>query len=478
MTLRIYDTRARALRDFLPLEPGRVGIYVCGPTVQSPAHVGHLRSAIAFDILRRWLLESGFDVTLVRNVTDIDDKVLVNAEAQGRAWWELATANTRAFNDVYDAVGVLPPSMEPRATGHVPDMVVIISELIARGHAYATGDGNVWFDVRSWPSYGELSGQRPDAMQGETAEAASGKRDPLDFALWKARRPGEPESASWDTPWGRGRPGWHIECSGMAKRYLGPVFDIHGGGLDLQFPHHENELAQSTAAGDEFARYWMHHGLLNAGAEKMSKSLGNFQLATEALAEVRPVVLRYAMAAPHYRSVSQWTDEVLAEAATAYARIETFVRNASAAVAAAEPAEQPAEQPADEASTTWAVFAAAMDDDLGVPAGLALIHGAVRAGNTLLEADGSRAELAAVLSVVRRMLSVLGLDPDQWPSADDGGRLTGVVDELVQVALTARSEARARKDFTAADSIRDRLVAAGIVVEDTAAGARWRLAGD
>ncbi|MCU1679000.1 MAG: cysteinyl-tRNA synthetase, partial [Frankiales bacterium] len=240
MTLRIYDTRARALRDFTPLDPGRVGIYVCGPTVQSPAHVGHLRSAIAFDILRRWLLECGFEVTLVRNVTDIDDKVLVNADALGRDWWELATANTRAFNDAYDAVGVLPPSMEPRATGHVPDMVAIIAELIERGHAYAAGDGNVWFDVRSWPAYGELSGQRPDAMQGESAEAVAGKRDPLDFALWKAIRPGEPGSASWDTPWGRGRPGWHIECSAMAKRYLGPVFDIHGGGLDLQVPHHEN----------------------------------------------------------------------------------------------------------------------------------------------------------------------------------------------------------------------------------------------
>jgi cysteinyl-tRNA synthetase len=459
------------LRDFEPLRPGAVGIYICGPTVQSPAHVGHLRSAIAFDVLRRWLLESGFDVTLVRNVTDIDDKVLVNAVAAGRPWWELATANTRLFNEVYDAVGVLPPSMEPRATGHVPDMVELIARLLDRGHAYATGDGNVWFDVRSWPAYGELSGQRPDAMQGDAADAVAGKRDPLDFALWKAARPDEPASATWETPWGRGRPGWHIECSAMARRYLGAEFDIHGGGLDLQFPHHENELAQSTAAGDGFARYWMHHGLLNAGAEKMSKSLGNFQLAAEALAEVRPVVLRYAMLAPHYRSVTAWTDEVLAEAAAAYARLETFVRNAAGMVDGVEPA-------ASGGSATWDEFAAAMDDDLGVPQGLAIIHGAVRAGNSLLESGGDRAQLAAVLAVVRRMLGVLGLEPGQWPAGDGGGRLTSVVDELVQLALTARAEARARKDFAAADQIRDRLVAAGVVVEDTPAGARWRLAGE
>jgi cysteinyl-tRNA synthetase len=471
VTLRIYDTRSRALRDFEPLRPGQVGIYVCGPTVQSPAHVGHLRSAIAFDVLRRWLLESGYDVTLVRNVTDIDDKVLVNAVAAGRPWWELATANTRLFNEVYDAVGVLPPSMEPRATGHVPDMIELIARLLELGHAYATGDGNVWFDVRSWPAYGELSGQRPDAMQGDAADAVAGKRDPLDFALWKASRPEEPESASWETPWGRGRPGWHIECSAMARRYLGAEFDIHGGGLDLQFPHHENELAQSAAAGDAFARYWMHHGLLNAGAEKMSKSLGNFQLASDALAEVRPVVFRYAMLAPHYRSVTAWTDEVLTEAATAYGRLETFVRNATEIVGGVEPVEGAA-------SATWHEFAAAMDDDLGVPQGLAVIHGAVRAGNSLLEAGGDRMELAAVLAVVRRMLAVLGLEPGQWPGSGDGGRLTAVVDGLVQLALSARAEARARKDFTAADEIRDRLVAAGVVVEDTSAGARWRLAGE
>ncbi|MDQ1724660.1 MAG: cysteinyl-tRNA synthetase, partial [Frankiaceae bacterium] len=241
MTLRIYDTRARALRDFVPLEPGRVGIYVCGPTVQSPAHVGHLRSAIAFDLLRRWLQESGYDVLFLRNVTDIDDKVLVNADKLGRPWWEVATTNTRAFNEAYDAVGVLPPSVEPRATGHIPDMVALIERLIGAGHAYAPGDGNVWFDVRSLPSYGELSGQRPDAMQGDPADMTSGKRDSLDFALWKASKASEPASASWETPWGRGRPGWHIECSAMASRYLGPVFDIHGGGIDLQFPHHENE---------------------------------------------------------------------------------------------------------------------------------------------------------------------------------------------------------------------------------------------
>ena len=466
MSLRIYDTRTRSLRDFEPLSPGRVGVYVCGPTVQSPAHVGHLRSAVAFDILRRWLTELGNEVLFVRNVTDIDDKIFVNAEKQRREWWEVATANTRAFNDVYDAVNVLPPSMEPRATGHVPDMVQLIARLIDAGHAYATGDGDVWFDVRSLSSYGELSGQRPDAMQGDPADNVSGKRDALDFALWKGAKPGEPLSASWETPWGRGRPGWHIECSAMATRYLGPSFDIHGGGIDLQFPHHENELAQSVGAGDEFARYWMHNGLVNSGAEKMSKSLGNFLLATELLEQVRPVVLRYFIGAPHYRSVLTWSEEGLTEAATAYGRIETFVRNASALVGETTATDD----------TMWAEFTAAMNDDLAVPTALAVIHGAVRTGNTLLEAADA-AGLAPVLGVVRRMLRVLALDPDQWPSASGDDRLTSVVDELVQVALAARAEARARKDFAASDEIRDRLIAAGILVEDTPAGARWRLAG-
>ncbi len=463
MSLRLYDTAARAVRDFTPVHPGRASVYVCGLTVQGPPHVGHIRSAIVFDVLRRWLEHSGLDVTYVRNVTDIDDKILAKAEDAGMPWWAWAYAHELAVTRAYDVLGVLPPTYEPRATGHVPDMVTLIERLIERGHAYRSED-DVYFDVRSYPQYGALTRQRIDDLQpAADTDTDERKRDPRDFALWKAAKDGEPETASWPTPWGRGRPGWHIECSAMVKRYLGAEFDIHGGGVDLRFPHHENEQAQSRAAGDHFARYWMHHGWVTLGGEKMSKSLGNTALVDEVVKRVRPVELRYYLVGPHYRSTVEFTDESLAEAATAYRRLESFVQRAAERVGTGEPGALPAE------------FTAAMDDDLGTPAAIAVVHEAVRRGNTAL-ADGDDAAVAETLGAVRAMLGVLGLDPldPRWSGGGDE-RLGQVTDGLVALALEQRQAARARKDFAAADAIRDQLKALGVQVEDTPQGTRWEL---
>jgi cysteinyl-tRNA synthetase len=464
VALQLYDTRSRQVREFTPLTPGRVSIYVCGPTVQAPPHVGHLRAAVAFDILRRWLTASGYDVVFATNVTDIDDKILHNAGHEDIPWWRLAERNTRLFREAYDAVGVLPPTVEPRATGHVPEMITLMQRLIDANHAYASG-GDVYFDVRSDPSYGELSNQRVDNMQ--QPEDLGHKRDALDFALWKGAKPGEP---AWETPWGPGRPGWHLECSAMATKYLGTAFDIHGGGLDLVFPHHENELAQSTCAGDAFASFWMHNGLVNVGAEKMSKSLGNSLIVSDVLQHVRPVVLRYFLGAPHYRSTLDWSETGLAEAAAAYSRLTGFVERAIEVVGHTDP-----DPHADD--STWTAFASALDDDLGVPQAIAVVHQAARAGNAAL-ADGDKAAVRRQLAVTRAMLLTLGLDPiDQWPSTTSGGALTDVVDALVRVVLEQREAARGRKDYAAADSIRNALTEAGLVIEDTAQGPRWTLAG-
>ena len=441
-------------------------IYVCGPTVQAPPHVGHLRAAVAFDILRRWLTASGYDVVFATNVTDIDDKILHNAGHEGVPWWALAERNTRAFRQAYDAVGVLPPTVEPRATGHVPEMIALMQRLVDAGHAYASG-GDVYFDVRSDKSYGELSNQRIENMQGtEDQGEHSHKRDALDFALWKGAKQGEP---SWETPWGPGRPGWHLECSAMATKYLGGEFDIHGGGLDLVFPHHENELAQSTSAGDHFARFWMHNGLVNVGAEKMSKSLGNSLVVSDVLQHVRPVVLRYFLGAPHYRSMLDWSEAGLAEAEAAYSRLTGFVERATEVVGDTEP-----DRAAD--PDTWAAFANALDDDLGVPQALAVVHQAARAGNAAL-AETDKSAVRRALAVTRAMLETLGLDPmSQWPARTSGGGLTDIVDSLVRVVLDQREAARQRKDYAAADAIRNGLTAAGLVVEDTPQGPRWTLA--
>lgn len=487
MTLRLYDTAARTVREFQSLTPGHVSLYLCGATVQAVPHIGHLRSAVCFDILIRWLEASGYRVTYCRNVTDIDDKILAAAAEEGVPWWALAERNYRAFRDAYDVLGCRPPDIEPRATGHIPQMVELIQRLADLGHAYPAattgtgtsgasdrpdGTGDVYFDVRTAEGYGTLSGQRLEDMRPAEDTDASGtraKRDPRDFALWKAAKPGEP---SWSTPWGPGRPGWHLECSAMATYYLGPVFDIHGGGIDLLFPHHENERAQSTSAGDGFARYWMHNGLVGLSGQKMSKSLGNTLNVAEMLTRVRPPELRYYLGQAHYRSVIEYSEEALEEAAAAYQRIERFATRARQALKEAKEAPEPA-------ADVPLSFAAAMNDDLGVPAALAAVHATVRDGNHAL-ATGDREGLITSLTRVRSMLGILGLDPlgppgRQGPGRDSGDRLRHTVDALIQLSVSQREAARARGDYAAADSIRDTLEKAGVVVEDTPEGPRWEL---
>jgi len=475
VTLRLHDTATRGVRDFVPLESGKAGIYVCGLTVQSEPHVGHLRSAVNFDVLRRWLTASGYGVTFIRNVTDIDDKILAKGESQGRPWFEIAYLMGRALDKALDAINVLPPTYEPAATGHVPEILDLIGQLVARGHAYpaADGSGDVYFDVRSWPTYGELTRQRVDDMEPAEDADPRGKRDPRDFALWKGwKKALEPETAAWPSPYGPGRPGWHIECSAMAAKYLGAAFDIHGGGVDLRFPHHENELAQSRAAGQQFASYWLHNAWITTAGEKMSKSLGNSLLIPEVLTRVRGIELRYYMVSAHYRSHVEFSFEALDESAAAFRRIENFLDRVDISSVGGE-ALPPSPGLLPDA------FVAAMDDDLGTPAAVAVIHDLVREGNRLLSA---REPAAAVAASVRAMLGVLGLDPaDQaWQSVggSDDAKLSAAVDALVAGLRAERAAARAEKDWGRADAIRDRIAAAGIAVEDTADGPKWTLADD
>jgi cysteinyl-tRNA synthetase len=460
VTLHLYDTATRSLRPFEPLVPGQASIYVCGATVQSEPHIGHIRSSVNFDILRRWLQHQGMRVTFVRNVTDIDDKILTKAAAAGEPWWAWAMTHERAFTAAYDALNCLPPTYEPRATGHVPEMITLMRRLIDAGHAYPA-DGDVYFDVASFPSYGSLSRQRLDEMQPATdaGAGAGAKRDARDFALWKGAKPGEP---SWPTPWGDGRPGWHLECSAMAGKYCGPTFDIHGGGLDLVFPHHENERAQSVAAGDGFARYWLHNAWVTVSGQKMGKSLGNALLIRLLLQEVRPVELRYYLGSAHYRSMIEYSPAALQEAAAGYRRIESFVRRAAAVVEAAPEAALPEG------------FAAALDDDLGVPAALAALHAAVGHGNTLL-AGGAGGELAEALGAVRTMAGILGFDPldPAWGTAGD--EYEPLAAALVADLLQERGRARGARDFARADAIRERLTALGVEIEDAPTGTRWSL---
>ncbi len=474
MTLRLYDTAARGIRDFIPLEEGKAGIYVCGLTVQSEPHVGHVRSAVNFDVLRRWLVTRGYDVTFIRNITDIDDKILIKAAEQDRPWYNLAYDMKRQLDRAYDALHVLPPTYEPAATGHIPEMIELIAALIERGHAYAAedGSGDVYFDVQSWPSYGELTRQKVDDMEAAEDADPRGKRDPRDFALWKGHKEAEPATASWPAPWGRGRPGWHIECSAMAEKYLGPAFDIHGGGVDLRFPHHENEQAQSRAAGHPFASYWMHNAWITTSGEKMSKSLGNSLLVPNVLEQVRGIELRYYMVAAHYRSHVEFSFEALQEAALGFQRIEGFLERTSVATSTVEPTSVELVETSGTSAFPDA-FAAAMDDDLATPAAVGVIHDVVRAGNKAL-AEGDTETAIRHAGEVRAMLGVLGLDPaDEHWSAGAADDLTAVVDALVQGLLDRRAEARANKDFAAADAIRDQIKAAGIEIEDTPSGPKW-----
>lgn len=467
MGLRLFDTRAHELVDFVPLVAGRVGLYVCGPTVQSSPHIGHLRSALAYDVLTRWCEAQGLAVTLVRNVTDIDDKVLVNAAAGGEDWRALAQRSEREFHHVFAAIGIRPPDHEPRATGHITQMITLIAELLERGHAYVSGDaGDVYFDTESFAAYGALTNQSGEETLPDAATEERGKRGPRDFALWKGHKDGEPASASWPAPWGAGRPGWHIECSAMAADYLGNEFDIHGGGLDLRFPHHENELAQSTAAGHGFARIWLHNGLVSVGGHKMSKSAGNSLFATDLLDQARPIVVRYLLGSAHYRSTLEVHADALAEAAAAFERIESFLARCERSGGGSLKSSSLPEE-----------FVRAMNEDLGVPMALAVIHETVRAGNSAWDADNASAALERG-SEVLAMVDVLGLNPrDPIWNAPIWSRANDALDVLVHRLLTEREVARAAKDFATSDRVRDDLGAAGILIEDTSHGPQWSING-
>lgn len=518
--LILYDTASHQVSHFTPIKPGKVGIYVCGATVQSSPHIGHIRAAVAFDIVRRWFLKLGYQVTFVRNVTDIDDKILDKAAAAGQRWWARAYYYEREFTQAYDTLGVLPPTVEPRATGHMSDMIDLIQRILDNGHGYVVLDdegkptGNVYFDVASWPHYGELTHQKQTAEVDEAAavadrmgpsvdaagddkynpvdpaDASPDKHDPRDFALWKAPKDTDPEDARWPTPFGVGRPGWHIECSAMSHRYLGDGFDIHGGGLDLRFPHHENEMAQTRAAGYPSAARWMHSAWVTAKGEKMSKSLGTGLSVPSVLAEHSAWVVRYALGSVQYRSMLEWSDQALVEAQAAYDRIANFIERAGVVLG-----EQPSrdEVAAVSADDLPADFVAAMNDDINVSGATAAIFTAIRSGNTLLSKLDDRADSAVAhaevresLVAVRAMLDTLGLDPlaEPWVSAGAaGGAGDGVsespehaaLEALIGEQLEARAEARKAKDFAKADQIRDALGAAGIAIEDGPQGSTWSL---
>jgi len=480
MSLSLYDTARGAKVPFVPLKEGEVSIYCCGLTVQAPPHLGHIRKEVVFDVLRRWLTANGYKVTLVVNVTDIDDKILAKSAEAGMPWWAFAYLNERELHKAYDALGLTPPTYEPRATGHIPEMIELVQQIIDNGHAYVAqdGSGDVYFDVRSWPDYGELSGQKLDEMEPAMDADPRGKRDPRDFALWKGYKEGEPLTASWPSPWGRGRPGWHLECSAMAGKYLGDTFDIHGGGLDLKFPHHENELAQSRAAGRGFARYWMHNAWVTASGEKMSKSLGNGLAVTEVVKKWPARAVRLYLVAPQYRSMVEYSDEALDEAASALARIDSFVTRANEALQAVdhdstlEEFFMP-ELGAPKLGELPEKFITAMDDDLGTPAALAVLHERVRDGNRALDA-GALNEARLILGEVQAMLDIFGLRADDpaW-SNQTGDDLEPVVNGLVSALLEQRAAARTRKDYAAADAIRDNLAELGLTIEDTPQGPRW-----
>jgi cysteinyl-tRNA synthetase len=459
-SLSLYDTLTRTTSPFVPLKKGEVSIYLCGATVQAPPHIGHVRSGVNFDILRRWLSKSGYNVTFIRNVTDIDDKILHKAVHEKSPWWAVAMKYERAFTDAYAALNVQPPTYEPRATGHITQMIELMTLLIEKGAAYAPGNGDVYLEVRKLKSYLTLSRQRVDDLLPAADADETYKKDPRDFALWKAAKPGDP---SWPTPWGAGRPGWHLECSAMAHAYLDEAFDIHGGGLDLIFPHHENEIAQSEAAGYAFSKRWMHNAWVTASGEKMSKSLGNSLQVVELLKSVRGIELRWYLGSAHYRSMLEFSHEALAESATAFRRIEGFLNRATEILGAVP------------LPVISQGFTDAMNEDLAVPTALAGISEALRLGNSAIT-SGDKAVIKASADEIRGALEILGCDPFDPVFATSGGEdLTSALDGVIQLALAQRTAARDRKDFAASDQIRDGLAALGIVIEDTAQGPRWSI---
>ena len=460
MSLNLYDTATREISEFKPLVAGQVSIYVCGATVQAAPHIGHVRSGVNFDILRRWLIKSGYDVTFIRNVTDIDDKILQKATIEKMPWWALAMKYERIFTDAYASLNVLPPTYEPRATGHITQMIELMDQLIESGAAYAPGNGDVYLEVRKLKHYLSLSRQNLDDLQPASDADETYKKDVRDFALWKAAKPGEP---SWPTPWGPGRPGWHLECSAMAHAYLGETFDIHGGGLDLVFPHHENEIAQSEAVGYGFAQRWLHNAWVTQSGEKMSKSLGNTLQVQEILKSVRGIELRWYLGSAHYRSMLEYSPEALQEAAINFKRIENFLSRATELVGA---------KPTPRINTE---FTKAMNEDLAVPAALATISENLRSGNQAIT-DNDIDGISKNADEIRGALEILGCDPlDPAFASSSGSDLTAALDGVIALALAERASARERKDFAASDAIRDGLSALGITIEDTAQGPRWSI---
>ena len=473
MTLKLFDSKTQSLKDFVPLEKGKVGIYLCGPTVQSMPHLGHLRSALVYDQLVRWFENTGHDVTLIRNVTDIDDKVLDNAAAQERSWWGLAFECEQAFADAYRKINIASPTYEPRATGNIIEMIDLIQALIAKGHAYQVeNSADVFFSASSWKHYGELTNQTKDDLIADAEADSRGKKDPRDFALWKSHKDSEPLDASWDSPFGRGRPGWHIECSAMSVKYLGTQFDIHGGGLDLRFPHHENELAQSRAAGHEFANYWLHNGLVNVAGAKMSKSAGNSILVSDVLTDSNALALRYYLGSAHYRSVLDYNEGVIQEAEAAIERIASFLQRAGRKLAESKFFE----------GVTWAAsslpkkFIEAMNDDLNMPTALAVLHESVRSGNTALDSE-SFEEAAEAYFAVLGIVNVLNINPLDaiWQTRGSASEALSSLDVLVRSMIEQRKTARENKDFETSDRIRDQLKTAGISLEDEAGSTNWSL---
>ena len=456
--MKLYDSYSRSLRDFVPLRNGEVSMYLCGATVQGSPHIGHMRSTIVFDVLRRYFEYKNLKVLFVRNVTDIDDKILHNAGHEDISWWELAAKYEKEFSQAYEDLGNIVPSIEPRATGHIPQMIEMIEQLIEKNYAYVA-EGSVWFAVKSFKDYGKLSGQKVEEMLA-AQDLDKGKKDPHDFALWKKSKEGEP---FWNSPWGQGRPGWHIECSAMAQTYLGEKFDIHGGGLDLQFPHHENEIAQSKASGNEFANFWVHNYWVTQSGEKMSKSLGNSLKVKEVITRFRPIDVRFYLLSAHYRSNLEFSDQALSEAATAFSRIEQFVQRASEKTKNNQlNLKFPQE------------FIQAIEDDLATPLTISIIHEYVTKGNTALTNNESK--LVDIFNEVRSMLYLLGLDPmsSNWNS-QSSNQEKEALDKLISELLNKRNQARANKDFALADSMRDALKNAGILIEDGADGSRWTI---
>jgi cysteinyl-tRNA synthetase len=470
VALYLTNTLTRSKQLFVPRDEGKVGIYLCGPTVYNEPHIGNLRNVVVFDVLRRHLLASGYKVLYVRNYTDIDDHVVEASGHDALRAFVIAEQWTRVYEEITAALGVLPPDIAPRATGHVPEMLDLVAKLFSAGLAYQAGR-DVYFAVGKFPEYGKLSGRdTADLLAGARVEVNPEKRDPLDFVLWKGAKPGEP---TWASPWGEGRPGWHLECSVMSSKYLGQGFDIHGGGEDLIFPHHENEIAQyEGATGEPFARYWLHNAFLEVQGEKMAKSVGNVVSPRQLLKRHRGVVLRYALMTAHYRSPLEFSTEVLADATAAYERLSTFAVNAARALPPA--GEGPKVDKVEEGHWTER-FAAALDDDINVPAALAALFDLVNDANPAIAkaergSASAIAELRTRLATFTDLAARLGFTP--LLDLPDVNAFPAVLD----LVLELRERARAARDFAAADMVRERLGAIGIRVEDRPGGPRWHLA--